>query len=106
MMAIFGGKNPHPQTLVVGGVTSVMDALDAARLGQYLFRLKEMKNFVETAYMPDVLLAATYYKDEGLKGVGGGVKNYLSYGGFPLDDVGTNISSRAGLSKTATWLNR
>ena len=41
-----------------------------------------MKNFVETAYMPDVLLAATYYKDEGLQGVGGGVKNYLAYGGF------------------------
>ena len=67
MMAIFGGKNPHPQSLVVGGVTSVMDALDAERLGQYLFRFKEMKNFVETAYIPDVLLAATYYKDEGLK---------------------------------------
>jgi quinone-reactive Ni/Fe-hydrogenase large subunit len=49
MMAIFGGKNPHPQTLVVGGVTCVMDALDAARLGEYLFRLKELKNFVETA---------------------------------------------------------
>ena len=68
MMAIFGGKNPHPQTLVVGGVTSVMDILDAHRIGQYLFRLKEMKNFVETAYIPDVLLAATYYKGEGAPG--------------------------------------
>ena len=86
MMAIFGGKNPHPQSLVVGGVTSVMDALDAHRLGEYLFRLKEIRNFVETAYIPDVLLAAAYYKDEGLKGTGGGVKNYLSYGGFPLDN--------------------
>ena len=91
MMAIFGGKNPHPQSLVVGGVTSVMDALDAERLGQYLFRLKELKNFVETAYIPDVLLAATYYKDEGLKGVGGGVKNYLSYGGFAVDDTWNNF---------------
>ncbi len=26
------------------------------------------------------------YKDEGLAGIGGGVKNYLAYGGFPLDD--------------------
>lgn len=86
MMAIFGGKNPHPQTLVVGGVTSVMDALDTSRLGAYLFRLKELKNFVETAYIPDVLLAAAYYKDEGLNGTGAGVKNFLAYGGFPLDD--------------------
>ena len=86
MMAIVGGKNPHPQSLVVGGVSSGMDLFDAERLGQFLFRFKEMKNFVETAYLPDVLLAATYYKEEGLKGIGGGVKNYLCYGGFPLDD--------------------
>ena len=85
MMAIFGGKNPHPQTLVVGGVTSIMD-LDAHRIGEYLFRLKEIKAFVETAYIPAVLLAATYYPGEGLQGIGGGVKNYLAYGGFPLDD--------------------
>ena len=86
MMAIFGGKNPHPQTLVAGGVTSVMDVLDAGRIGEYLFKYKELKNFIETAYMPDVLLAAGFYKDEGLAGVGAGVKNYLCYGGMPLDD--------------------
>ena len=86
MQTIFGGKNPHPQSLVVGGVTCVMDALDASRLGQYLFRLKELQNFIETAYIPDVLIAATYYKGEGAAGIGGGVKNYMTYGGFPLDD--------------------
>ena len=86
MQAIFGGKNPHPQSLVVGGVTCVMDALDAHQLGQFLYRLKDLQNFIETAYIPDVLLAATYYKSEGAAGIGGGVKNYLSYGGFPLDD--------------------
>ncbi|MGA1840301.1 MAG: nickel-dependent hydrogenase large subunit [bacterium] len=86
MMAIFGGKNPHPQTLVVGGVTSVMDALDANRLGEYLYRLKEVRKFYETAFMPDTLLAAYYYKDEGVAGIGEGVKNYIAYGGFPLDD--------------------
>jgi quinone-reactive Ni/Fe-hydrogenase large subunit len=99
MMAIFGGKNPHPQSLVVGGVTSVMDALDAHRLGEYLFRLKEIRNFVETAYIPDVLLAAAYYKDEGLKGIGGGVKNYLSYGGFPLDNQYDTFLFPRGLVK-------
>ncbi|MGA1864525.1 MAG: nickel-dependent hydrogenase large subunit [bacterium] len=86
MMAIFGGKNPHPQTLVVGGVTCVMDALDAHRIGQYLYRLNEVKRFYETAYLPDVLLAARYYKDEGAAGIGAGTKNYIAYGGFPLDD--------------------
>jgi quinone-reactive Ni/Fe-hydrogenase large subunit len=86
MQAIFGAKNPHPQTLVVGGITSYMDAHDADRVGKYLFRLKEVKNFVDTAYIPDVLISSRYYKDEGLKGVGNSVNNYLAYGGFPLDD--------------------
>jgi Ni,Fe-hydrogenase I large subunit len=99
MMAIFGGKNPHPQTLVVGGVTSVMDALDASRLGQYLYRLKELRNFVETAYIPDILLAGTHYKGEGAAGIGGGVKNYLCYGGFALDDSGTNFLFPRGIMK-------
>ena len=58
-----------------------------------------MKNFVETAYIPDVLLAATYYKGEGLAGVGGGVKNYLSYGGFPLDDGWDTLLFPRGMVK-------
>jgi quinone-reactive Ni/Fe-hydrogenase large subunit len=86
MQAIFGAKNPHPQTLVVGGVTSIMDAMDPFRLGQFLYRLKSVQNFIDTAYIPDVLLAAAYYKDEGAAGIGGGVQNYLAYGSFPLDD--------------------
>lgn len=89
MMAIFGGKNPHPQSLVVGGVTCV-DDLNANRIGQYLFRFKEIQNFMETAYITDVLIAAGAYKDEGAAGIGAGVKNYLSYGGFPLDDEWQN----------------
>jgi Ni,Fe-hydrogenase I large subunit len=97
MMAIFGGKNPHPQTLVAGGVTSVMDVLDASRIGEYLFKYKELKNFIETAYMPDVLLAAGFYKDEGLAGVGAGVKNYLCYGGMPLDDSYTKTLLPKGI---------
>lgn len=86
LQAIFGAKNPHPQTLVVGGVTSIMDAMDPFRLGQFLYRLKSVRDFIDTAYIPDVLLAAAYYKDEGAAGIGGGVQNYLVYGGFPLDD--------------------
>lgn len=99
MMAIFGGKNPHPQSLVVGGVTCVMDMLEAERIGQYLYRLKDLQRFVETAYIPDVLLAAAYYKDEGLANVGAGVKNYLAYGGFWLDDDGKRMLFPRGVVK-------
>lgn len=84
--AIFGGKNPHPQSLVVGGVTSVLDMMNPNRLGEFLFRAKEVQDFSERALIPDTILAARYYRDEGLAGIGGGVKNYLAYGGFALDD--------------------
>jgi quinone-reactive Ni/Fe-hydrogenase large subunit len=97
MMAIFGGKNPHPQTLVAGGITCVMDMLDAHRIAEFLFKHKELKNFIETAYMPDVVMAAGSYKDEGLAGVGGGVKNYLCYGGLPLDDLWTKTLMPRGV---------
>lgn len=105
MQAIFGGKNPHPQTLVAGGVTCVMDIQDAHRIGEYLFRLKEVKKFVDTAYIPDVLIAATYYKDEGLSGIGASVKNYLSYGGFPLDDAWGEVLLPKGVIKGADLAN-
>ena len=105
MQAIFGGKNPHPQTLVAGGVTCVMDIQDAHRVGEYLYRLKEVQNFIDTAYIPDVLIAATYYKDEGLAGVGASVKNYLSYGGFPLDDQWHDVLLPKGVIKGADLAN-
>ncbi len=97
--AIFGGKNPHPQSLVVGGVTCVLDAMNPSRLGDYLFRIKAVNDFVARAYIPDVVLAARYYKGEGLAGIGGGVKNYMSFGGFPLDDSGTNFLFPRGIVK-------
>jgi quinone-reactive Ni/Fe-hydrogenase large subunit len=86
MDAILGGKNPHPQSLVVGGVTSVRDALNADRLGQYQFLLKQVTDFVDSAYMPDLKMLAQTYKDEALAGHGGGIANYLSFGSLPLDD--------------------
>ena len=85
MDAILGGKNPHPQSLVVGGVTSVRDALNAERLGQYQFLLKQVADFVDTAYLPDLRMLAETYKDEALAGHGSGVRNYLSFGSLPLD---------------------
>ncbi|HOM08412.1 MAG TPA: nickel-dependent hydrogenase large subunit [Syntrophales bacterium] len=97
--AIFGGKNPHPQHLVVGGVTCVLDVLNPSRLGEFLYRSKEVNDFVERALIPDVVLAAKYYKDEGLAGVGGGVKNYLCVGGFPLDDEGKTFLFPRGFVK-------
>lgn len=80
MMAIFGGKNPHIQTMVVGGVTCVAD-LTPNRIAEFIYLLKDMKEFIENVYIPDVLAVAPFYLD--WAGIGGGLKNYLAYGDYP-----------------------
>ena len=87
MHAIFGGKSPHPQSIVVGGVTCVQDIINPARVAEFKAILKKGQNFIKNAYIPDVLLAGKVYADEALAGTGAGLKNYISYGDFRLDDM-------------------
>jgi len=93
MQAIFGGKNPHPQSIVVGGVTCVQDIQNPARIALFKELLMKFRDFIKRAYLPDVYMAGTMYADEALDGTGGGLKNYLSYGDFRLDDTGFYTSS-------------
>ncbi len=64
LMAIFGGKQPHPQSLTVGGVTCVMDLKSPARLGEYLTKFKEVADFVNRAYYADLVMAGKAYAKE------------------------------------------
>jgi [NiFe] hydrogenase large subunit len=82
MHAIFGGKNPHLQSLVVGGVTSVRD-LNPDRIGQFLYLWKETQDFIKNVYIPDLLAVASFYKDWG--GIGG-TTNFLCWGDLPQSD--------------------
>lgn len=84
MMAIFGSKQPHPQNLTVGGITSVMDVFDPTRLGEWLFKYQYVKDFVNRAYYPDILMAAEMYKDEPSVMKGVGVKNFLCVEEIPI----------------------
>lgn len=84
--AVFGGKNPHPQSLIVGGVTSARDALDAHRIAEYQFLMKRAMDFVERAYLPDMLLLAERYGDGARAGHGAGLGNYMSFGALPQDE--------------------
>ena len=79
MHAIFGGKNPHPQSLVVGGVTCVAD-LKPDRIAEFLYITKETQAFIKDVYIPDLLAVAGFYKDWG--GIGG-TTNFLAWGEFP-----------------------
>jgi len=79
MHAVFGGKNPHVQSLVVGGVTCAAD-LNPDRISEFLYLHKETKAFVDNVYIPDLLAVAGFYKDWGAIG---GTSNFLCYGEFP-----------------------
>ena len=87
MMAVLGGKNPHPQSIVVGGVTCVEDIQNPARLALFGQYLQEVTRFVQGAYLPDLLMAGKAYAKEGLAGVGAGLRSYLCYGDFPLTET-------------------
>jgi len=80
--AIFGGKNPHPQSLVVGGVTCVRD-LRPDRIAEFLYITKETQAFIENVYIPDLLAVASFYKEWGAIG---GTSNFLAWGEFPESD--------------------
>jgi [NiFe] hydrogenase large subunit len=82
MHAIFGGKNPHLQSLVVGGITSARD-LTADRIAQFLFICKETQAFIEKVYIPDLLAVASFYKDWGAIG---GTTNFMAWGEFPQSE--------------------
>ena len=64
LMAIFGGKQPHPQSFVVGGVTCIRDLLDPSRLAEWKTRFELVKDFVDRAYYPDILMAAKAFAKE------------------------------------------
>lgn len=84
-VAIFGGKTPHPQSIVVGGVTSVADMLNPQRLNDYLFVIKEAKEFIDRAYLPDMKLLAIAYRDEIKNGAGRANGNFFSVGGYEFE---------------------
>lgn len=102
LLAIFGGKNPHPMFLV-GGVPSPIDlnsdsALNAKRLAQVGDIIAQMRKFVDEVYVPDTLAIAGFYKDWGAQGEGLG--NFMTFGEFPtaqMSDVDKLLIPRGAI---------
>jgi len=84
MMAIFGAKQPHPQSLTVGGVTCVMDLLSPARLGEHMVKFQEAADFINRAYYSDIVMAAHAYSNEPSVLNDVGVPNLFAYDEFLL----------------------
>ena len=91
MHAILGGKNPHPQTYLVGGMALPVDASSSDALNfQSINTLRTLAakalDFVVQVYIPDLLLVASFYKE--WTSLGRGPGNYLSMGDFPTTTGG------------------
>ena len=90
VQTIFGGKNPHPNYLVGGMACAVNindpNAINLERLSYVAEIIQTTQNFVRQVYLPDVLAIASYYPE--WTKIGGGLRNYISYGDYPTGNYG------------------
>lgn len=84
MVAIFGGKSPHPVAIEAGGVTTRPSADRVLKYGSFL---QEAKAFVYNAYIPDLKAVALAFKEYFF--IGKGTADFLSYDFLP-DATGKN----------------
>jgi Ni,Fe-hydrogenase I large subunit len=87
--AILGGKNPHLQSFLVGGMATPVDpdqqaSLNLGTIAALRQLVHKARDFVKRVYIPDLLAVASFYKD--WAGYGAGVGNYMVYGEYPEDD--------------------
>ncbi len=80
LCSIWSGKMPHMASIVPGGVT-IQPRID--NITTSLWRLKELREFVDNVYIPDVYTIAEVYRD--YFQIGTGCKRLLSFGLFDLD---------------------
>ena len=89
MLAMFGGKMPHNMGIMPGGVTST-PTVDS--MASFLWRLKELQEFVDNVYLPDVVAVAQAYSD--YFEIGRGCGNLLAYGSYELDGKEADLTKR------------
>ena len=80
LCAIWSGKMPHMASITPGGVT-IIPRID--NITTSLWRLKELTDFIDNVYIPDVITVGQIYRD--YFQIGKGCGNYLSFGLFDLD---------------------
>ena len=98
-LGILGGKNPHIQSLSVGGVTTAINpdnetAVNMERLYWIKQLVEEVRGFIQQVYLPDVIAVGALYKD--WLPYGAGVTNYLAVPDMVLDAAGTRFDLPGG----------
>jgi hydrogenase large subunit len=81
MLSIFGGKMPHSIGIVPGGVT---EKPTEDKITNFLWRLNEIRDFIDNIYIPDIITVAKAYGDYFT--IGKGCRRMITYGGFDLPD--------------------
>jgi Ni,Fe-hydrogenase I large subunit len=101
---ILGGKSPHPQTYLVGGMAIAAEwggppvpprgehpstrhsppPLSQQALADMNMLLTNAARFINEAFVPDALTVAAHYPE--WQRLGGGIGHYLSFGEFPVSD--------------------
>ncbi len=99
IQTVFGGKNPHPNYLVGGMACSINmqdpNALNMERLSFVKQKIDDIREFVNRVYLPDCIAVLAFYPE--WASIGGGLRNYLSYGDYPMtqmNDTDHYLSSR------------
>ena len=95
MGAIFGGRQPHYQSIVAGGITQLPDLNQVLK---FKTMLDEQAKFVNDVYFPDVIAFGTGpLLPLATGGVGGGHYNYLSYGALQVKPPRKDLLFPAGV---------
>jgi hydrogenase large subunit len=99
-VTILGSKSPNIQNLAVGGVANAINLDNQATLNMTkLFAvqnlLREVADFVQQVYVPDVIAIGSQYPE--WLGYGAGVTNYLAVPDLPLDAAATQFDLPGGV---------
>jgi len=97
MSAIFSGRMPHTVAVVPGGAT---ETPTVDKMAEFLWKLEELRHFIDNVYIPDVLAVAGAYSD--YFGIGKGCGNLLSFGVFDLEIQEKNLAKRKRLLTQGT----
>jgi hydrogenase large subunit len=103
--AVLGSKNPHPQTYLVGGMSTAIDpnepeaVINPERITLMQQLVRTGQTFVKQVLLPDVFAVAGVYKD--WFNYGEGLGNFMVYG-----DYGTSNDPGNFLFKRGMVLNR
>lgn len=90
--AVLAGKLPHACAVTPGGMTEI-PTID--KIATLLARAKEIQDFVENVYVPDVIKVAETYSD--YFEIGKGCGSLLAYGVYDLDGKDPDYTKRRRL---------